>query len=139
MSAFEVFIADDDPEILYLLVTVVSNISVDQREILVETEGDGRPALEKLRKKRFDVIVLDHVMPSMTGLSVIKEIRSQSGPNQDTTALLFSGNLESVDPARQVIGSEGTFVLEKPFDLENFKRIITMNLLKKAAGQESAA
>ncbi|HEM4626536.1 TPA: response regulator transcription factor [Streptococcus suis] len=44
----------------------------------VESVFDGKVALERFQEEQFDLIVLDIMIPSMTGLEVLKEIRKTS-------------------------------------------------------------
>ncbi|AND00380.1 response regulator transcription factor [Streptococcus suis] len=44
----------------------------------VESVFDGKIALERFQEEQFDLIVLDIMIPSMTGLEVLKEIRKTS-------------------------------------------------------------
>ncbi|QJY41212.1 response regulator [Vibrio cholerae] len=44
----------------------------------VETAADGREALAKAQKARFDVIISDVIMPVMTGFEGVKAVRMQS-------------------------------------------------------------
>lgn len=44
----------------------------------VETAADGREALAKAQKARFDVIISDVNMPVMTGFEFVKAVRMQS-------------------------------------------------------------
>ncbi|HEL2277667.1 TPA: response regulator transcription factor [Streptococcus suis] len=44
----------------------------------VESVFDGKVALERFQEEQFDLIVLDIMIPSMTGLEVLKEVRKTS-------------------------------------------------------------
>src|SRR5713226_9340191 len=69
-----VLIADDHPivrEGLKSLVAGTHDIGVDG------TAASGQEAIEKLRKGRWDVVLLDISMPGMDGLDTLKRIRSQ--------------------------------------------------------------
>jgi CheY-like chemotaxis protein/anti-sigma regulatory factor (Ser/Thr protein kinase) len=45
----------------------------------VTAVGDGEAALERIRKKDYDLVLLDVWMPGMDGLEVLKRIREQPG------------------------------------------------------------
>ena len=44
----------------------------------VEEASDGMTALEKCRKNRYDLVIMDIMMPELDGFSVIREIRKTS-------------------------------------------------------------
>jgi two-component system response regulator RegX3 len=72
MSA-RVLIADDEPDI----VTPVS-YALRAEGFEVESVGDGEAALEQALRGGYDVVVLDVMMPKLTGTEVCKRLRAQS-------------------------------------------------------------
>ena len=64
----------DDEEPLRILIKdelIVHNFAVDDAE-------DGHAALEKLKKERFDLVILDIRMPGIDGTEVLKNIRQNN-------------------------------------------------------------
>ncbi len=56
----------------------LKQIIADDPELLVEGEaGDGQELLEKLRKKKFDVVLLDMKMPGRSGLEILKQLKME--------------------------------------------------------------
>ena len=85
-----VLIADDHPLMREGLKSVVAGTD----DIGVAgTASNGQEAIEKLRKGHWDVVLLDISMPGMSGLEVLKQIRSQ---HPDLPVLILS-----VHPAEQ--------------------------------------
>ena len=66
-------VVDDEPILLKGL-----KFSLEQEEYEVVTAIDGEDALEKFKSDRFDLIVLDLMLPKLDGLTVCKEIRKDS-------------------------------------------------------------
>jgi len=54
----------------------------------VDKALSGREALEKLRAGRYDAVISDYHMPGMTGIELLKIIRSDIG---DIPFILFTG------------------------------------------------
>lgn len=79
-------------------------------EIIDET-GDGLEALDKLKKLKPDVIILDLVLPSMNGLDILKEL-PQISPN--TKALVIS-SLDEEETITKAKNLGAIIYLIKPF------------------------
>ncbi|MFK7883872.1 MAG: response regulator [Phycisphaerales bacterium] len=72
-DALTVVVVDDEPDLLEL---VAYNIGQDGHEVITAT--DGISALEAVRSRLPDVVVLDVMMPGLSGLEVAKRLRSQT-------------------------------------------------------------
>jgi DNA-binding response OmpR family regulator len=83
-----------------------------EHAIPVEAE-DGRTALELARARRFDLVILDLMLPGLDGLTVCRAIRKDS-PNQTTPILMLTARREEND---KVLGldSGADDYLTKPF------------------------
>ena len=56
----------------------LKQILEDTMEMIVADEaGSGFELLDKLRKNKFDVVILDITMPGMSGLDTLKEIKNE--------------------------------------------------------------
>ena len=65
-------------------------------QIMVDTAVSGADALEMTRKKRYDVILMDHFMPKMDGLECFEKIRSQiDGKCTDIPIVVLTANAEA--------------------------------------------
>ena len=75
--------------------------------------GDGLAALEMARSRRFDIIVLDLMLPGLDGLTLCRAIRRESA-NRDTPILMLTARREEFD---KVVGldSGADDYLTKPF------------------------
>jgi len=83
-----------------------------EHAVPVEAE-DGRVALELARQRRFDLVILDLMLPGLDGLTVCRAIRRDS-PNQATPILMLTARREESD---KVLGldSGADDYLTKPF------------------------
>jgi len=68
-----IMVVDDDPEILSLLRRGLIYEGYD-----VNTAIDGKEALEKVREKEPDLVILDVMMPGLDGIEVSKRLRAAS-------------------------------------------------------------
>jgi DNA-binding response OmpR family regulator len=69
MSARRILVTEDDPSIRSLVATVLRRASYE-----VDTATNGREAINKASQTEYDVIVLDLMMPVMTGFEVLAQL-----------------------------------------------------------------
>ena len=74
----------------------------------VEVVYDGESALDFLNKERFDLILLDILMPKMNGLDVLKELKSKG----DTTPIIILSNSSKEETIKEAksLGANEYFV-----------------------------
>ena len=79
----------------------------------VENAANGSLALEKLQDNKYDLVVLDVMMPEMSGFDVCKKLRQQ---NNDVPVILLTAKGEEID---RVLGLElgADDYITKPFSL----------------------
>lgn len=88
--------------------------------------SDGKLALNVALSKKFDVIVLDVMLPSMDGFSICEQIRAN---HIDTPVLFLTAKGNSTDKIKGLkVGADD--YLTKPFELEEFL-LRVKNLLKR--------
>lgn len=68
----KILIADDDRSILTLL-----SYHFRQNDFEVTTVDDGKKAYDKAKKNPFDLILLDLMMPELSGIEVTKKLRKE--------------------------------------------------------------
>ena len=91
-----ILVVDDEPQILRVMRT-----GLPPRGYEVRTASGGKEALEEVRKEMPDLVILDLVMPGMSGLEVCQRVRefttipiiilSAKGSESDKVAALDSG------------------------------------------------
>lgn len=77
----------------------------------VELRGDGREGLTAAASERFDVVVLDLMLPSLDGFGVLRELRRIGV----TTPVLLLTARDSVDDRVRGLDAGGDDYLGKPF------------------------
>lgn len=120
-----VLLVDDAPEIVEVLVELLRAVGYE-----VETASDGVEGLAAMRARRPDAVLLDHNMPRMPGLDVVRAMRDDPAL-QDIAVILITASPKSV-PAEP---APGVRVLPKPFD---FDRLFEM-LKETVAARRSEA
>jgi DNA-binding response OmpR family regulator len=105
--AKRVLIVDDDPRIVQLLTEHF------KPTYTVETAMNGGEALSIVRRARPDVVVLDVMLPGMSGIHVLKELK-RADP---TIPVIVVTGTDSLAIATEAVRSGATTYLRKPFDL----------------------
>jgi two-component system OmpR family response regulator len=72
---------------------------------------DGRDALFRIAAERYDVAILDRMLPKVDGLTILKTMRA----NHDRTPVLVLSALDQVDDRVQGLKAGGDDYLVKPF------------------------
>lgn len=100
----------------------------------VALEVDGREALEAVRRLRPDVVLLDLVMPVMSGLEVCREMRAD--PELRHTPILMLTGMSAVrDRVRGLDAGADDFLSKPPERSELLARIRSLMRLKERTGQ----
>jgi DNA-binding response OmpR family regulator len=88
---------------------------------------DGRQALERLRDGRFDLVVLDVMLPRIDGFDVCREIRARS----TVPIIMLTAKTEEID---KVLGLElgADDYITKPFSIREFRSRVKA-VLRRAA------
>ncbi|MFP5247985.1 MAG: response regulator [Thermoanaerobaculia bacterium] len=103
-----ILIVDDDDAIRALLMTVLR-----RRGYRLDTARNGVEALEKLTSCRYALIVLDLMMPRMSGYDVLEQLGRISPGMRPLVLVLTAGPEPKRFDTSFVVGS-----MQKPFDIE---------------------
>jgi CheY-like chemotaxis protein len=111
----KVLIADDDQTIRMLL----SDILVDMGHAVVPA-ANGAEAVELAAREQPDVVILDFIMPKLSGLDAIKAMR-QRGLAMPAVLLTAISDTSM----REMDGADGAdAVLEKPFKRRTIEKAL---------------
>lgn len=109
MAGKTILVADDDPVILGLL-----EVNFEMEGFAVLTAADGQEALEAAKNDRPDLIVLDVMMPKMTGHEVAEALRADADLSSIPVVFL-SAKAQGADIVRGMELGAADYVT-KPFD-----------------------
>jgi two-component system, chemotaxis family, chemotaxis protein CheY len=88
----------------------------------VEEAGDGAEALEKAKARVFDLVVTDHNMPRMDGVTLVRELRTLA--NYDPVALIVLSTEASPELKQKGREAGATGWMAKPFDPQRMLDIV---------------
>ncbi|MCW8930618.1 MAG: diguanylate cyclase [Gammaproteobacteria bacterium] len=106
VDSLSILVVDDDLQMRNSLKDLLEVYHMDC--VLAE---DGQEALELLKVKHFDLVLLDIKMPKVNGLQVMNEIQSHY---QDTNSIILSGDA-SFENSRAIFRMGATDFLNKPY------------------------
>src|SRR5688572_20339717 len=109
-------VVDDDRAILTLVGTIALAEGFD-----VATTTDGTDAMNELRHRPADLVLVDLRMPGITGLEVLRAIRAI---NPRCRVVLFSGHA-TIDSAVEAVKLGAMDYLTKPFDLQRLRHLLS--------------
>jgi len=113
----KIVVADDDLDICELL-----DISFRKAGFNVRTAIDGMQAFDEIMQVRPDVVVLDVVMPKISGVDVVKMMR-KDGVLRDIPAILVSARGQDLEFDFDLDVDRVDFVV-KPFNLQDLVRLV---------------
>jgi len=94
----------------------------------VDEARNGTEAIEKMKAKLYDLVLMDLVMPDYSGIDVTRIIRTEcASPLKDVNIVALTANLAE-DAIQQCKSLQIHDVLPKPFDRE----VLTRTILKYA-------
>lgn len=92
-----------------------------------ETADDGMEALDAVKERDFDLVLMDIKMPRMDGLQATQAIRKLKGPMRDVPIIALTANADPED-ARRYVASGMASVVEKPIKPERLRHAMNAAL-----------
>ena len=122
MATAKILIVDDEKEFSDILAERMAG-----RGFEVDTVESGLQALEQIKQKEYDAIVLDLAMPKMDGIQTLKKLLEE---NPDLQIILLTGHA-TMDKAIEAVKQGAAEFLEKPADINLLIEKITIAQDKK--------
>jgi two-component system, OmpR family, alkaline phosphatase synthesis response regulator PhoP len=104
-----VLIAEDDPQSAELLEAYLADCGY-----AIQTAADGQETLQKLQDWRPDLILLDVMMPRISGFQVCKQVRAD--PQVRATAILMITALDQPSDIERAVDAGTDDFLTKPIN-----------------------
>lgn len=123
----DILCVDDNARNLYVLGAMLRAAGHQVTEV-----GSGAEALAKMATQKFDVILLDMVMPEMDGFGVLERMRRMDTVNRETPVIACTANVlpDQVESYKQA----GTVsVLAKPIDIRKMLQAVALATQAAAA------
>ena len=112
-GSVNILIVDDDRSVQRVLADALT-----KQGFIVTVERDGEWAIKSFEKKSFDAVVLDLLLPALSGYEVAKQIRALPRGKR-VPIIMISGVYKNPVHQREAVDKHGAFaLLEKPLDLK---------------------
>ena len=122
-----ILVVEDDPSIRMGLEDTLSAKGYE-----VEVVGKGGEGAEKALSGRYDLVVLDVMLPDIDGFEVLRRVRAARGPNRRLPVIMLSARGAELDRVRGLELGADDYVT-KPFSLmELLARVASV--LRRAQG-----
>ena len=112
-----ILVVDDTRSMRKMVAAVLQGAGYEVAEA-----GDGVEALELARERVYDLVVTDHNMPRMDGVTLVRELRSLS--NYDPVALIVLSTEVSPELKQKGRDAGASGWMAKPFDPQRMLGIV---------------
>ncbi|VVB93391.1 Chemotaxis protein CheY [uncultured archaeon] len=107
----DILVIEDDEKMRNGLVEILKD------EYHIESAENGQSGLDKLKKKDFDIVLTDLIMPVMGGMEVLREIK-HTKPKTSVIIITAFGTIENAVDAIKVGASD---YITKPFKIDEIQ------------------
>ncbi len=106
----KVLLIDDDVELAELMRDVLTNYSIELHAVHTPSEG-----FEALENNKYDLVLLDVMLPQLNGLQMCSKIRYSNSSYKDVSIIILTARTELTD---MVVGLEtgADDYVKKPFE-----------------------
>ena len=113
-----ILIADDEERILRSLARALRQDGHDVAEA-----SSGLAAQRLLSERSFDAIVVDNIMPDLTGLDLIRHLAQQAPPGERPQVVLMTAHA-TVESAIEAMKLGALDYLQKPFEIDELLVVV---------------
>ncbi len=107
-----ILVVDDEPDLIQVV-----RVTLQTKGYTVEDATDGQEALRKIERNRPDLVLLDLMMPVMSGLEVVRRLKKNEETRDIPIIVMSAAGKDSGKPEeffREGLGSDD--FIAKPFD-----------------------
>ncbi len=132
----------ETPSVVLIVDDNENNRDVLERRIaryghIVETAENGREALDKIRARSYDLVLLDIMMPEMNGYQLLERVKQD--PEYRNLPIIVISAIDDVESIVRCIKLGAEDYLPKPFNPSILKARISASLEKKRLRDQEEA
>jgi PAS domain S-box-containing protein len=124
-----ILVIDDEPRIRDACMLVLSDKGFD-----VSTAPDGEQGLQMIKEKHYDIVLVDLMMPTISGFDVLSEVRSH---HPDTVVIVITG-YATLEHSIEAMKKGAFDFIPKPFTPDQLRAVVEKSLRYTSALQDIA-
>ncbi len=124
-----ILIVEDDKELSH-----ITELELEHEGFSVITAFDGREGLEKIESENPDLVLLDVMLPRLSGLEILRKLRTEK--NSSLPVILVTARGETIDKV-DGLNSGADDYITKPFKIEEL--LARMNAVLRRTSNNSNA
>lgn len=125
-----ILVVDDEESMCKFMQIMLTKEGYD-----VESEPSSLKAADKIKSGKYDLVIADLMMPEMSGLELLSEVKTECPQTQFMVMTAFA----SVDTAIEALKNGAVDYITKPFKIDEIKIAIRKFLEKKLLQQENVS
>ncbi|CAM5730048.1 putative transcriptional regulatory protein PcoR [Streptomyces afghaniensis 772] [Streptomyces afghaniensis] len=98
----------EDEEVLRMLI-----VDTLEDEYIVDEAQDGEEALQLIHENQYDLLILDYMMPIITGLEVIGKVRADK--EREHLKIMMLSAKSQASEQHEIKGAGADYFMAKPF------------------------
>jgi DNA-binding NtrC family response regulator len=118
MTTGSILLVDDEAKILNALASALRG---EGHEVVAT--GSAREAQRLLAKRLFDLLVVDNLMPELTGLDLIRELTASTAGGERPQILLMTAHA-TIESAIEAMKLGALDYLQKPFEIDELLVVV---------------
>jgi len=122
MSTGSILVVDDETKILNALGSALKG---EGHEVVATSSP--RDAQKLLAQRLFDVLIVDNLMPELTGLDLIRELVASAGPGDRPQILMMTAHA-TIESAIEAMKLGALDYLQKPFEIDELLVVVSRAL-----------
>ncbi|MDG1750591.1 MAG: response regulator [Thalassotalea sp.] len=103
---------------------------ISQLGFTYECANNGLDALEKAQKQHFDLYIIDHLMPVMNGIKLVKNLKSKDATSNIPVIFMSTQDITTLHNVEELMHLE--CIISKPIDQELFYQKINLLRIEKS-------
>ncbi|MEO5897673.1 MAG: sigma-54 dependent transcriptional regulator [Vicinamibacterales bacterium] len=122
MSTGSILLVDDETKILQAL---ASALRAEGHEVIAT--ASARESQKLLSQRVFDLLIVDNLMPELSGIEIIRELAAAT-PESERPQILMMTAHATVDSAIEAMKLGALDYLQKPFEVDEFLVVVSRAL-----------